>query len=130
MLNDRMLFNDLVEYYAEKHHSQLVLQEFVDSKDTRLAKWLFRCLDNKRVFDIMQTRDIPNINKKELRKLNRISLTGIFQTQIFSDVFFLDYPLYMEKDRPIARLEASGYRCIGEYDVLNNHYFLEFKREQ
>ncbi|MEI8349284.1 MAG: class I SAM-dependent methyltransferase [Candidatus Omnitrophota bacterium] len=127
MLDDRTLFNDLIEHYAQETKTQVASYKFLDPKDVPLTQWLFRCLDENRVFDARK-KNFSRQDRDGLRKLNRAALTGIFQTQKLRDVFYLDYPLFVEKDRLIARIEAVGYTFVREYDVLSNHDFLEFKR--
>ena len=129
MLSDRLLFNDLVNYYTLKQGGDAaVLGKFLNPLDRRLVQWLAAQLDDNGVLD-RQERDISDIDRKRLHTLNKRSLSGIFGLERANELFGIDFPIYLEKTSTVSEMEAAGYRFICEYDFLEYHDLLEFSKE-
>lgn len=131
MLSDRLLFNELVDYYADfETHSRIVLDRFVGYSDRRLVQWLFTNLDKDRVFDT-EKGSISEIDRKGLHRLNRIVIMNIFRDgdKDFLDIFGFRGEIFPSKRTVISSMEKSGYTFVRERDILPMHYFLEFKRK-
>ena len=130
ILSDRLFFNELSDYYptSEEIKLHIELWRIVHPDDFRLAKWLIASLDENDVFN-RQRKVISDIDKRQLRRLNRILLSGIFQTQRLYELHSANPPTYLEKDSVMSTLEAAGYRFVREHDFLVHNYFLEFIRE-
>ncbi len=129
MLSDKLLFHDLVSYYVEiyKYDWAFSLRTILYPADIRLAQWLIVNLDENGVFD-KKEKEITNIDKKCLHLLNRILLTGIFQSDRLRALKG-DPSILLEKNSVISTLKAAGYKFVREYNFLTQCYFLEFKRE-
>lgn len=132
MLLDRFLLNDLLNYYhikektTDEYRPWQELAKRLDLLDIRLMKWLVIKLDENGYFDKRKIITDDNC-RKELLKLNRILLTGIFQSDKLEFLKSI-YPFYLEKNSIISVLESAGYKFVREYDFLTQYYFLEFKR--
>lgn len=129
MLLDKFLFNNLLDYYSlkQKYRGPVLLENLLHPLDVRLARWLIVKLEGEGVFNKRKKR-LTDIDKRELRRLNRILLTGVFQSDRlywFTAVSFT----CVEKNSIISTLKRAGYRFVREHNFLRNHYFLEFKRK-
>lgn len=127
MLSERRVFPEISDYYPQKKdrgHLPL-LEKFIYPDDIRLTKWLVANMDEEGIFS-GQPKTLSRLNKKRLHKLNRILLTGIFQSDVFYGIRGLR--TCAEAGSIISNLEAVGYKFIREYDFLPYHHFLEFKR--
>jgi hypothetical protein len=133
MLLDRFLADDLSNYYGSQISISDVewrkpLMRLLSEADIPLVNWLILNLDERGVFD-KKKRDITDIDRRELRKLNRILLAGIFQTETLQFLKGSKEIIYVEKSSIISTMESAGYQFICEYNFLPHHYFLEFKRK-
>lgn len=130
ILSDEFFFNDLVNYYYAKENISLIMDPLpvIHAIDFRLAKWLIVRLDQDGILQ-GRTKHLSETNKKQLRRLNRILLSGIFETQPLNEVAAPQPPIYFARENVITTLEAAGYRLVREYDFLVHYLFLEFKRE-
>lgn len=132
MLLDRFLFNDLLNYYGVKEkmtnqdRSWHKLYSHLDARNLRLAKWLIVELDEKGYFD-KRNSSVNDNYKKELLRLNRILITGIFQSDKL-EFFKSEHPYYAEKNSILSVMNSAGYEFVREDDFLTQYYFLEFKR--
>ena len=132
ILSDRLFFSELSDYYPTREEFKLNMElwRVVHPDDFRLAKGLIACLDENGIFEgEEQGEDLSDIDKRRLRRLNRILLSGIFQTQRLYELHSANPPIYLEKNSIISTLKAAGYRFVREYDFLAHNYFLEFARE-
>ncbi len=129
MLNDKTLWNDFLGYLSEEDVAGffVMFRQYIYPADFRLAKELIVDLDAGGVFNEAKPA-LSEREQKDLRRLNRILLMSIFQTQRLYDIHDLDLAIFPEKKSIIATLERAGYRLEKEYDFLTQHYFLEFKR--
>jgi ubiquinone/menaquinone biosynthesis C-methylase UbiE len=133
MLCDKLLLNDLLDYYNPGPKSSAgdkwarFFEDILHPSGYRLANWLIVQLYENGALDEKDTI-LNDIDEKRLRALNRILLTGIFQSTrlLFSRGPFV---IYVEKNRILSELSKAGFRFVREYDFLPQHYFLEFKRE-
>ncbi len=130
MLSDRFLFGDLSDYYAAKQKPGLpvVLEILVAPQDVELANWLIVNLDDRKVFD-KKKRNISDIDKRELSKLNRLLLAEILQSDKIHYFTSRGGTICLEKNSVISTMKAAGYQLVREYDFLPINYFLEFKRK-
>lgn len=128
MLYDRWLLNDLSEYYGSKNSpgKRMLLEDFLDPLDVRLARWLIVELNEKGVFN-KKKKIINNVDQRKLCKLNRILIAGIFQSDKL--YWITSRSTCVEKNSIISTMKSAGYQFIREYDSLLHHYFLEFKRK-
>lgn len=133
MLLDRSLLYELIDFYAAKGvisgdgEWSSPLEFVTDSMDLKLAKWLIVHLDADGVFN--NKKELNDIDKEQLRKLNRILLTKTFKIyKLISIHGESGPPIYVEKKSIISMMESAGYQFIREYDFLTHDYFLEFKR--
>lgn len=127
LLPDRFLFNDLLNYYAAKENNidSYLLLNNLDVYDLRLVQWLAAMLDEKRIFN--ESSNLLESDKRELLKLNRILITGIFKSTAVDSVKGF-YTIFAERNSIISTMEKAGYQFVREYDSLAQYYFLEFKR--
>lgn len=136
MLSDRWLWPELLDYYFSKEKCYgyrwarlFIFTKILYPRDLKLAKWLIMGLDEKGIFD-RKYRNLNDTDRKQLRALNTILITGIFKTDKIGLLQDLDkVPIYVRKDRIISTLESAGYKFVREYDFLTHYYFLEFKRK-
>lgn len=134
MLSDRLLLNDLIDYYYLCHVKEkvdyplAVLSRMLYQNDWRLAKWLISFLEEKSVLD-SQKGSISDVDKRSLRMLNRVLLTGVFRMQELSRSLLSDYVIYPTPCSVKRKLAAAGYEFVCEYDTLPLYHFLEFKRK-
>jgi len=131
MLSDRLLFNDLLVYYTPEESAEWEwgrgLKTTLYLRDLRLADWLILRLDEDGVFD-KKRKKLTDIDKKRLRTLNRIMLSGIFESRRLFDFLIGLHPIYAEKDSIISTLKKAGYQFVREYDFIPCYHFLEFKK--
>ncbi len=131
MLSDRLFFNDLLAYYIPEEGTEYEwgrpLETILYQRDFELAKWLIVHLDESGVFD-EEEKTLNDIDRKRLCELNRILLTGIFESYKLLKLKGV-FPIYVEKDKIISKLKAASFRFVREHNFLPHHYFLEFKRE-
>lgn len=126
MLSDRTLVSDLSDYYElPKTGSTPLLEKFVNPLDVRLAAWLIESLDEAGMLGIDRPPAGASL-RKQLRRLNRILFTGIFQSDVLD--WITTRRFRPEKESVTATMESAGYRLIKEHDMLTHHYFLEFAR--
>ena len=130
LLADPELFDDLTNSpgrydYIESPERGTRLLKKIFSHDLNLARWLLTELESRGVFE-KKAEQLTGEEKKYLKALNRILLTGVFK---MDKLDFLKgvYPLYAEKERIISDMEAAGYRFVREHDFPTYHHFLEFK---
>lgn len=129
ILMDRDLFYELLDYYVSTGEIPLpTLSSFIKQYDRRLSQWLVACLEKNKVFEA--EGDISAIDKKRLRRLNRILITNAFGNQRLYAISKADSPLYLEKECVISELKNTGYAFIRSYDFLPYHDVLEFKRRE
>ncbi|GAH50521.1 unnamed protein product [marine sediment metagenome] len=121
---DRTLLNALWEYYYTKEeHSPPTIIRNKYSVYFQLIKWLVTQLDENGVFD-KEGKTLSIIDKKRLRRLNRILLLEILELEEKGIG-----AIFAGKNTIVSTLEAAGYRFVREYDFLQLYHFLEFKRK-
>ncbi|MBD3379053.1 MAG: methyltransferase domain-containing protein [Candidatus Omnitrophica bacterium] len=126
ILDDRTLFPELVEYYGAKRTSTgKMIYRFIHPKDIALVEWLVEYLEDRDAFS--PGREISPRTRKQLRRLNRISLAGIFRNTTLYDIFRVDRLGYVDDTQVISDMEKAGYEFTGRRDTLRYHYILEFK---
>ena len=135
ILLDKFLLYDLVDYFINKgfvaksdEWSKPVI-EIIDHGDIGLIKWLIIHLDRAGVFD-KKERILTATEKEQLFYLNKILLKGMFGLN--KSAFLLGEtsvgPPILDKNSVISKMTAAGYIFVREYNILSQHYFLEFKR--
>jgi len=128
MLYDRLFFSDLADYYANMDDGYtLVFHQFLYPPDYRLAKWLLARL-NENGLSEAKHHELSDIDKKRLRMLNRMSIRGIFESQVLYDIFKVAVPVYTGTDKVVSDVESAGYEFIHKHDFLEYYDLLEFKR--
>ena len=132
MLSGRSLFNDLIDYQAVEEGGFLgVSHRFLEHRDINLAHWLVARLEEDGAFGASTTEAALSArNKKQLRRLNRMCLEGVFKAKTLDDVFKANYQVYFSTDTIISQLEQAGYAFVRRHDLLDYHHFLEFKRTE
>ncbi len=133
ILSDNSFYNDISEYYINREGLEAITQ-LLYPRDLELGKWLILRLDDEETFEKAE-KDITDIEKMQIRLLNRLILLGIFKNSISKEQIpkrragFTTYRLRVGKKSILSKLEAAGFRFVQEYDFFPQHYFLEFKRE-
>lgn len=133
ILSDKLFYNDISKYYADREGLESIVK-LLYSRDFELGKWLILCLEDEGTFD-KKEEHITDIEKTQIRLLNRLILLGIFKNGINEEQLpkrragFTTYRLRIGKKSIISKMKADGYYFVREYDFLPQHYFLEFKRE-
>jgi hypothetical protein len=117
---------DLLDYYAgqDEPGRKLSFEELLYPYDVRLALWLYASLDGKGVFEHKEMT-VSDQDFRELKKLNRILIAGIFQNDT---LFWITTrrPI-VNRESIVATLKAAGYELVRSYDFLTQYDFLEFK---
>jgi ubiquinone/menaquinone biosynthesis C-methylase UbiE len=126
ILMDRFLLVDLLDYYGGQDESdrKLSFEELLYPYDVRLALWLYASLDGKGIFE-HEEMIVSDQDFRELKKLNRILIAGIFQNDT---LFWITTrrPI-VNRESIVATLKAAGYELVQSYDFLTQYDFLEFK---
>jgi SAM-dependent methyltransferase len=130
ILPDRLFWNELFEYASANRKIKgqtILIEDMVDPLDARLAKWIIPDLEEKKVFD-PRVPTVAPADFNELKKLNRILISGILKTDIF--YWTTTRRLSPEKNAIIDKLSLAGYELAADHDFLPMHCFLEFKRKE
>lgn len=134
MLNDRLLFDSLMDFYA--HDTILSMERWfwcaplvskLPLEQHSLVKWLVLDLQKKDVFAPHPPADIKK-HRDAIRKLNRVLITSLIRTKALEDVSgrFVPHP---EKESVVATLARAGYSLVKEHVLTPPCFFLEFKRK-
>jgi ubiquinone/menaquinone biosynthesis C-methylase UbiE len=108
ILDDRRLYPELHKYYQEKNQPNISLMlKLVNS--AQLAEWLIAQLNDEDAFN--RETEISDLERKEIRRLNRIILVNIFGLR--KDFWELSLLVTYERKAIISTLREAGYRYTG-----------------
>jgi len=132
MLDDRGLFAAMLDAYPPLTDRDglggwiMPLENKVFPRENRpLMRWLAAELDMRDVFK-KEKKEISEDEKRYLRVLNRILLTGVFKTDRLG---FIKGGLsfYASDRRIVSDMREAGYELVAAHEILAYHHLLEFK---
>jgi SAM-dependent methyltransferase len=135
MLGDRSLFPELDDFFLANNtidNGRKKMFRIIFRRSGRLwMKRLIASLDAAGVFDAAERPELTALERRDLRRLNRLMLESLFQSDTQWRDNSVDAPglILMEKESVIRTLKKAGFELADENDaILNYYYILQFRR--